>query len=79
MEGVLDPLMRQIITKSKAIDYCTTEFIRVTDKLIPSHVFYRYAPELHSNSKTESKTPVLVQILGGKPEWMAENEKELKN
>ena len=73
MEGVLDPLMRQIITQDESIDYCTTEFIRVTDKLLPEHVFYRYAPELRSNSKTQSNTPVLVQILGGKPEWMAKN------
>jgi len=78
MEGVLDPLMRQIITKSEAIDYCTTEFVRVTDKLIPSHVFHRYAPELHQDSLTESKTPVLVQILGGKPEWMAKNALRVK-
>ena len=78
MEGVLDPLMRQVLTQDNSIDYCTTEFIRVTDKLLPAHLFYRYAPELRSESKTESKTPVLVQILGGKPEWMGLNAKRAK-
>ena len=78
MEGVLDPLMRQIITKRKGIDCCTTEFIRVTDKLLPKHIFYRYAPELHSGSHTKSKTPVLIQLLGGKPDWMAENARRAK-
>ena len=75
MEGVLDPLMRQIITKHSKVDYCTTEFIRVTDKKIPDHVFYRYAPELNNDSRTSSQVPVLVQLLGGKPEWMALNAK----
>ena len=73
MEGVLDPLMRQIITKDSPLDYCTTEFIRVTDKKIPDHVFYRYAPELNNDSKTASGVPVLVQLLGGKPQWMSLN------
>ena len=78
MEGVLDPLMRQVLTQDENINYCTTEFIRVTDKLLPTHVFYRYAPELRSNSRTQSTTPVLVQILGGKPEWMGLNAKRAK-
>ena len=78
MEGVLDPLMRQILTQNKSLDYCTTEFIRVTERLLPSHVFYRYAPELRTDSKTRSMTPVLIQILGGKPEWMGLNAKKAK-
>lgn len=76
MEGVLDPLMRQIITKHSSVDYCTTEFIRVTDKKVPDHVFFRYAPELNNASLTSSKVPVLVQLLGGKPEWMSLNAKK---
>ena len=73
MEGVLDPLMRKVITEVSHVDYCTTEFIRITDKLLPDHVFFRYAPELNNKSLTDSKTPVLVQLLGGKPDWMAKN------
>lgn len=75
MEGVLDPLMRRIITSKAQVDFCSTEFVRVTDKLLPEHSFYRYAPELSNRSKTEAGTPVLVQILGGKPEWLAKNAK----
>lgn len=73
MEGVLDPLLRQVITKHSLVDVCTTEFVRITDKLLPKHVFYRYSPELLNGSTTASGVPVLVQILGGKPEWMAKN------
>jgi tRNA-dihydrouridine synthase C len=75
MEGVLDPLMRRIITAKAQVDFCSTEFVRVTDKVLPEHMFFRYAPELSNKSRTESGTPVLVQILGGKPEWMAKNAK----
>lgn len=73
MEGVLDPLMRKFITQVSDVDYCSTEFIRVTDKLVPPNTFKCYAPELSNESKTDSGTPVLVQLLGGKPDWMAQN------
>lgn len=76
MEGVLDPLLRDIISAAIPIDYCTTEFVRVTDKVTPPHIFYKYAPELLTKSKTSSGTPLLVQLLGGKPEWMALNAEE---
>ncbi len=73
MEGVLDPLMRKFITQVSCVNYCSTEFVRVTDKVLPKNTFLRYAPELNNGSKTESGTPVLVQLLGGQPQWMAEN------
>lgn len=73
MEGVLDPLMRKFITRHCDVDFCSTEFVRVTDKLVPTHMFYRFAPELNNESKTENGTPLLVQLLGGQPKWMAAN------
>lgn len=79
MEGVLDPLMRKLITQVAKVDYCTTEFIRVTDRLLPDHQFYKYAPELNESSKTDSGTPVLTQLLGGKPDWIAQNALKAKS
>lgn len=73
MEGVVDPLVREMLTALGGIDFCSTEFVRVTDKLLPHHVFYRYAPELNSNCRTSSGVPVFIQLLGGKPDWLAEN------
>ncbi len=78
MEGVVDPLVRKVLTSLPGIDFCTTEFIRVTDRIHPPRTFYKYAPELAQESKTDSGVPVLVQLLGGKPEWMAENAKVAK-
>lgn len=75
MEGVVDPLLRHIYTEIGGYDQCTTEFVRVTDKVVPDHVFYKYCPELKSDGQTEFGTPVWVQILGGRPEHMAINAK----
>lgn len=73
MEGVLDYHVRQILTEINALDYCVTEFVRITHHKLSNRTFYRLCPELNHGGKTASGTPVRVQILGQSPEWMAEN------
>ena len=73
MEGVLDHTLRDILTRVGGIDLCVTEFIRVTDQLLPQSVFHRLAPELGEGSVTPSGTPVIVQLLGNDPVALAEN------
>ncbi len=73
MEGVVDSLLRDVLTGVGGIDQCVTEFMRVTTLLQPDHVLYRYCPELHMNSKTRAGTPIFFQILGGHSEPMAAN------
>ncbi len=73
MEGVLDHSLRDILTRIPGVDVCVTEFIRVTDQLLPESVFRRLAPELAQGSLTPSGTPVLVQLLGNDPVAMGEN------
>ncbi|MCJ8320278.1 MAG: tRNA dihydrouridine(16) synthase DusC [Colwellia sp.] len=73
MEGVLDHLMRNILTEIGDYDLCVTEFIRVVDQLLPEKVFYRTCPELKYNGKTNSGTPVRVQLLGQNPDYLSEN------
>lgn len=73
MEGVLDHLMRELLTEINDYDFCVTEFVRVVDQLLPPHVFHRICPELLNNSKTKSGTPIRLQLLGQEPNWMAEN------
>ena len=73
MQGVLDPLVRQLLTEVNDYDLCISEFVRVVDQLLPSKVFYRLAPELQQGGLTSSGTPVRVQILGQFPQWLAEN------
>lgn len=73
MEGVLDPILRGILTRVGGIDRAATEFIRVTTQLLPPHVLYRYSPELFNGGRTRSGTPVYLQFLGGEPGPMSEN------
>jgi len=73
MEGVLDSLVRQLLTEVNDYDLCITEFLRVVDQLLPVKSFYRLCPELHHASRTPSGTLVRLQLLGQHPDWLAEN------
>lgn len=73
MEGVVDWVMRDFLTQIGGVDHCVTEFVRVVDTVYPDYVYYRYCPELKTNSKTRSGVPVFVQLLGGQSEPMALN------
>ena len=39
MEGVLDPLMRELLSQINPYDLCVTEFVRVIDMLLPKRSF----------------------------------------
>lgn len=73
MEGVLDHVLRELLSEVGGFDRMVTEFVRVTERLQPDHVFRKYCPELETGGKTKSGTPVFIQLLGGRPEWLAEN------
>ncbi len=73
MEGVVDFVLRDTLTRIGGIDRCVTEFIRVTDKLHSPAVIYRYAPELKMGSRTRHGTPMYLQYLGGQAQPLAEN------
>lgn len=73
MEGVVDHMMRDMLTQAGGFDLCVTEFIRVTDALLPRRVFYRICPELYQAGKTPAGTPVRIQLLGNDPELLAVN------
>jgi len=73
MEGVLDSLVRGLLTEVNDYDLCITEFLRVVDQLLPVKSFYKLCPELHHQSRTASGTLVRIQLLGQYPQWLAEN------
>ncbi len=73
MEGVVDYVTRDLISDLGGLDFCVTEFLRITDQLLPPKVFHRLCPELRMGGRTPAGTPVFFQLLGGKPEWVAEN------
>ena len=73
MEGLLDFVLRDVLTRVGGIDRCVSEFIRVTDTLLPERVFYREIPELLYGGCTASGVPVRGQLLGSDPVCLAEN------
>lgn len=73
MEGVVDPYMRELLTRLGGYDGCVTEFIRVTRGKLPRRSILRVCPELASGGKTSTGIPVTVQLLGGDTDAMARN------
>ena len=73
MEGLLDFVLRDVLTRVGGIDRCVSEFIRITDQLLPERVFTRIVPELHNGGRTWAGVPVRAQLLGSDPTCMAEN------
>lgn len=73
MEGIVDEILRDVLTRVGGIDWCVTEFIRVNDQLLPVASFSKLAPELAHGACTRAGTPVRVQLLGSDPQCLAEN------
>ncbi|WP_263146191.1 tRNA-dihydrouridine synthase [Pseudomonas sp. RIT-PI-AD] len=73
MEGLVDDILRDVLTRVGGIDWCVTEFIRVSDRLLPASHFHKLAPELRRGSITPAGTPMRVQLLGSDPGCLAEN------
>ena len=65
--------MRDVLTHVGSFDWCVTEFIRVTDSVLPDHIYHSYCPELLNDGKTAAGTPVHVQFLGNNPTMLAAN------
>ncbi|TXH06402.1 MAG: tRNA dihydrouridine(16) synthase DusC [Nevskiaceae bacterium] len=73
MEGLVDDILRDVLTRVGGIDWCVTEFIRVSERLLPEHVFLKLAPELRRGARTRAGTPMRVQLLGSDPACLADN------
>jgi tRNA-dihydrouridine synthase C len=71
MEGVTDAPMRAVQSERGAFTFCVSEFLRVSGTPLPAKVFLRSIPELRSQCRTPSGTPVQIQLLGGDPERIA--------
>ena len=73
MEGLLDFVLRDVLTRVGGADRCVSEFIRISGTLLPDKVYLRTMPELRNGSKTLAGVPVRAQLLGSDPVSMAEN------
>ncbi|MFM2065469.1 MAG: hypothetical protein RLZZ584_378 [Pseudomonadota bacterium] len=83
MEGLLDFALRDVLTRlggehgQGGVSLCVSEFIRVTDSVLPDRVFHRIVPELAHASRTRSGVPVRPQLLGSDPGVLADNAAQL--
>ncbi|MFL0804471.1 MAG: tRNA-dihydrouridine synthase family protein [Agarilytica sp.] len=84
MEGVVDHHLRHILSRVGGIDICVTEFVRVTDHVLPEKVFKRYSPELLHGPALQATAddgplpkaalcPTRVQLLGSNAPKLAGN------
>lgn len=73
MEGLLDATLRDVLTRTGGVDRCVSEFIRITDTLLPERAFVRVVPELLHGGRTRAGVPVRPQLLGSDPVCVAEN------
>ena len=73
MEGLVDEILRDVLTQVGGIDWCVTEFIRVSERLLPLATFQKLAPELANGARTAAGTPLRVQLLGSDPVCLADN------
>lgn len=73
MEGLLDHSLRDALTRFGGVDMCVTEFIRVTDSVLPKRAFVRVMPELLNGGRTPAGVPVRAQLLGSDPVCLADN------
>ena len=73
MEGLLDFVLRDVLTQMGGVDRCVSEFIRVSGSLLPERTFLRIMPELANGGFTSSGVPVRPQLLGSDPDYMAAN------
>jgi tRNA-dihydrouridine synthase C len=58
-----------------AIDWCVSEFVRISHRPAPAKLLRRACPELENSGCTRSGVAVHLQLLGGDPEPIAETAK----
>lgn len=77
MEGLLDFALRDVLTRVGGIHHCVSEFIRITDTVLPERAFKRIVPELLHGGRTPAGVPVRAQLLGSDPVCLADNAAKL--
>ncbi|MCK9260447.1 MAG: tRNA-dihydrouridine synthase [Azoarcus sp.] len=77
MEGLLDDVLRAVLSRIGGYDCAVSEFARVSGSVLPHRCFRRIVPELDHGSRAVGGMPVRVQLLGSDPVAMADNAAQL--
>ena len=79
MEGLADYLLRDVLTRvagpaaEASYDSVVSEFVSVSASLLPRRVYARRCPEILQGARTPSGTPMVIQLMGSDPHWLARN------
>lgn len=73
MRGLVDDVMRDLLTRIGGYDECVSEFVRITHTVHSRSIWLKYVPEIANGNKTFSGTPCTVQLLGSDADNMAAN------
>ena len=73
MQGLVDDVMRDLLTRIGGFDECVSEFIRITHTVHSRATWLKYVPEIAHANRTPAGTPCTVQLLGSDAENMAVN------
>ncbi|AUZ04580.1 tRNA-dihydrouridine synthase [Vitreoscilla sp. C1] len=73
MQGLVDDVMRDLLTRMGGLDACVSEFVRITHTVHGRGMWMKLIPELEHDAKTFAGVPCTVQILGSDAENMALN------
>jgi len=71
MEGVTDYPMRTLFSEHGGFTHFVSEFLRISQNLLPARVYFKHVPELKTHGRTLEGIRTQVQILGGDREKMA--------
>jgi len=73
MEGLADYVLRDVLTAIGGYDGAVSEFVRVTSSVLPRRSYERICPEVANGCRTPAGTPMVIQLLGSDPDWLARN------
>ncbi|WP_107928130.1 tRNA dihydrouridine synthase [Neisseria animaloris] len=73
MQGLVDDVMRDLLTRIGGFDECVSEFVRITHTVHSRQTWLKHVPEIAGNNRTPAGVPCTVQLLGSDAENMAVN------
>lgn len=73
MQGLVDDVMRDLLTRIGGFDECVSEFVRITHTVHSRQTWLKHVPEIADNNRTPAGVPCTVQLLGSDAENMAVN------
>ena len=63
MQGLVDDVMRDLLTRIGGFDECVSEFVRITHTVHSRATWLKYVPEIAHANRTTAGPPCTVQLL----------------